>query len=346
MRHLIFILLGIMFSGTLFAQDLLPELAGPAKKYRTAVEALEQRRLAETERVAKSYVDMLTQLEKGAAATGEIKLLEAYAKERQASLNGGLASELPPELPALRLQGVRKALRIKLAKINSDAAERKKRLDGQYFGVLAALETKASPESALAKQVAAEKAMLLANASTCPAENEGKRKPQQGRNAVANGDFEKLDAEGCPAGWEFGDSETCVTEKGNRFVRFHETANADGVAKEKSLRQTDIAIPAGARKLKLATRMRTLNCVSRAKTGARFPQAALCFKDKEGKLVSYLREGRTFFFLCTEWNRKSTWNCFENEAVIPKEAVSVNINLDNGRCFGVIDFDDVAVFFE
>ncbi|MDX9867251.1 MAG: hypothetical protein RBT78_04945 [Kiritimatiellia bacterium] len=346
MRHLVFILLGIILNGTIPAQDLLPELAGPAKQYRTAAETLEQRRLAETARAAKSYVDTLTQLEKGATAKGEITLLEAFAKERQAALNGELKPDMPPELPALRLQGVRKALQIKLARINSDAAGRKKHLDSQYFGVLTAIEKKSGPESELAKQVAAEKALLLASASNGMAENGKTHKPQQGKNAVVNGDFEKLDSDGCPEGWMFGTPEIFVTEKGNRFVRFNETASADGVAKTRSLRQTDIAIPSGARKLKLVTRMRTLNCVSRAKTDPRFPQVSICFKNKGAELVSYLKEGRPFFYLCTEWNRKSTWNSFEREGPVPKEAVSVNIELSNGQCSGMIDFDDVAVYFE
>lgn len=302
-----------------------------------------RQRLADAAQAARPYAGALNQVDKAATAKGEIKIIEAVAKERAAAFAGRLVPELPTELPALRLQGTRKALLMKLEKINADAAARKGRLDGQYLGALAALAAKAEPESALAKQVAAEREALLAGgkADGGGGENGGDAKAdkvQRGKNVVVNGDFEKVDADGKPEGWNWGDWITLVNEKGNLFVRFEDKVlNVDGTVAVHNLEQA-INIPNVSKSVTVSARLRTKACVSRATIRPKKPGFSIGFNDGEGNNIAYLT---------AEWSGKNgPWIDIQNIGAIPAGAVTGSLIISNGRCPGQIDFDDIEVTFK
>lgn len=112
-----------------FAQELLPELAAPAAQHKAADEALEKQKLEAIAVAAKSYVSTLDSIEKTATAKGEIDLVAAVVKEREAAASGTLEPNLPAALPKARLQMSRKSLLASLERINADFAKRKKRAD-------------------------------------------------------------------------------------------------------------------------------------------------------------------------------------------------------------------------
>lgn len=333
-----------LLSGFAFTQDLLPELAGPAGTYKTAAEALERYRLEAAAQAAGAYVGALDGIGKSAAAKGEVKTVEAAAKEREAALAGRLAAELPAELPALRLQGSRRALLRKQEKLNADAAGRKKRLDSQYLGVLASLAAKAGPESALGKQVAAEREAVLAAGK----ENDGgdganggeakADKVPRGKNVVVNGDFEKVGADGKPEGWEGTRHVTIESENNNRFMRFMEsTLNRDGTVSLYMLSQA-LELPENARTVRITSRLRAKGEGNGKMKDTRWPRVYVEFKNKEGKAFCWVHAVGS--------EKIGTWSEIDKEDRIPKEAVRAEVIVSNDRCTGQIDFDDVEVTFK
>jgi hypothetical protein len=324
-----------------FAQEPAPELAESAAKYRAAAEALEKQRLAAAAQAARLYVGLLGGIERAAAAKGEVKAVEAATKERAAALAGALPPELPAELPTLRLQGTRKALLLKLEKVNADAAAQKKRFDGQYLGILAALAAKAAPDSGLAKQVAAEREAVLAGGKAAE-EDGGKEgggakeaKVPRGKNAVVNGDFEKVDADGKPEGWQGKGVIVPEKEKGRSFIRFVEkTTSRDGTCGYHELLQ-ELDVPAKAQRFRIATRIRTMDVAPPTKNAR--PGITLVFQDKGGNE----------HFKVAKWPGKNgSWADIQTEGPIPAEAVAAKFSVSSGFCPGQIDFDDVEVTFK
>jgi hypothetical protein len=324
----------------LFAQDLVPELAEPAAKYKTATETLEKQRLAAAAQAAQSYIATLDGIGKTATAKGDVQTAEAATTEREAALAGALPSELPAGLPALRLQGTRKALLMKLEPINADFGKRKKRLDGEYLGFLDALKQKADPESALAKRIATEKEALLANEKT--AEGSGinggvakEIKVARGKNAVVNGDFEKVGADGKPVGWNWGEWIKLIKEKGNTFVRFDEKKmNKDGTTGYHAISQK-MTVPATAQRVKIVARIRTFDVAPPTKTSC--PEIMITFVDKNGN-----KRCRPAL-----WPGKNgSWKEVQSEGPIPSDIVEAHFSVSSGYCPGQIDFDDVEVTFK
>ena len=327
---------------TLLAQDLPPELAESAAKYKAATEALEKQRLAAAAQAAQPYVATLDGIGKAATAKGDVKTAEAATKEREAALAGALPAELPAGLPALRLQGTRKALLMKLEPITSDFGKRKKRLDGEYLGFLDALKQKADPESALAKRIAAEKETLLADekgSAGKPGDEKKEAKVSRGKNVVVNGDFEKADADGKPEGWKIDwgwkDRVSLVTEKGNSFIRFDEIVdNKDGSSSLHMFTQ-NIEFPRKAERATVSARLRTENVVCPNKEN--FPSVMVTFCDQANKK----RCCPAF------WGGKNgSWKTIQADVSIPVGVVSAEIAVMNGYCPGRMDFDDIEVSFK
>jgi len=327
---------------TLNAQELPPELAEPAAKYKAAVESLDKQRLENVALAAQSYVATLNEIKKAATTKGDVKTAEAATKERDVALAGKLPPDLPAGLPALRLQGTRKALLAKLTPINADFGKRKKRLDGEYLGVLDALRQKADPESALAKRVEAEKEALLADEKTADGGGEGKNsvdskeaKVARGKNVVVNGDFEKLGADEKPVGWNWGEWIKLIKEKGNTLVRFDEKKmNKDGTASYHAISQ-EITVPATAQRVKIVARIRTIDVAPPTKTSC--PTITITFTDKNGN-----KHYRT----ATWPGKNGSWKEIQSEGPIPLDIVEAHFSVSSGYCPGQIDFDDVEVTFQ
>jgi len=229
---------------------------------------------------------------------------------------------------------------MKLEPITSDFGNRKKRLDGEYLGFLDALKQKADPESALAKRIAAEKEALLANEKASnekPGDAKKEAKVSRGKNIVINGDFEKVVGD-WPEGWAKVASVTIEKENGNTFVRFEDKAvNNDGSVGVKALRQ-DFDLPKDVKTVKIAARLRTTGCVSRAKIDPIIPQVEVYFMNQEDEVVGHISAG---------WNnRNGAWMNLQKADSVSKDSVKAYVQIVNGKCPGQIDFDDIEVTFK
>lgn len=316
----------------LYAQELLPELAGPAAKHKAADDALDKQKTEAIALATKPYLSALDGIEKSATAKGELEVVAAVAKEREAAVAGALDPELPAALPKMKLQGTRKALLTKIEQINGDFAKRKKLADADYLRFLATLQTKAASNPELAKQLATEKAALLAggtdNGSGGPT-----TKVARGKNIIVNGDFEKI-VTGKAEGWLYGNAVTVETENKNTFLRFKNVpVDKDGSVTSEYMWQS-IDLPANAKTVTVSARCRaTIGPGSKGK-----PAAFLVFNDKDGKNLLFVYGNLQEY--------KGSWKTIEQIGLVPKDAVKAGMALTNDKCSGPIDFDDVEVTFK
>ena len=320
-----------------FAQELLPELAAPAAQHKAAGETLDRQKLEALALAAKSYVSALDGVEKSATAKGEIDLVAAVVKEREAVASGALEPDLPDALKKAKLQMSRKTLLASIERINADFAKRKKVADAGYLRVLASLQPRAASNPELAKQLAAEKAAVL---EACPAGN-GRKKAKKGnaKNVVVNGDFEEL-ADGKLKKWENTEQVTVLTEKGNTFVRFDAKPAKDGSCARLIIEQKDIEVPPNAERCMISVRMRTANAPPpvKVKGGEIRPSCWLNFFDDKG-----IELGRC----AANWDGKNgSWREIQREGGIPAGTVCAVVSPSNGSSPGQIDFDDIEVTFK
>jgi hypothetical protein len=313
------------------AQELLPELAGPAAKRKAADEALDKQKTEAIVVATKPYLSALDGVEKSATAKGELEVVAAVVKEREAAVAGTLDPELPAALPKIKLQGTRKALLTKLEQLNNDFAKRKKQSDADYLRFLATLQTKAASNPELAKQLATEKAALLAG-STENGNSGTTANVARGKNSVVNADFEKI-VNGKPEGWLCGNAVTVETENKNTFLRFKNVpVDKDGAVTSEYVWQS-IELPANAKTVTVSARCRaTIGPASKGK-----PAAFLVFHDKNGKELLFVYGNLPEY--------KGSWKTIEQIGLVPKDAVKAGIALTNDKCSGPIDFDDVEVTF-
>jgi hypothetical protein len=322
-------------AAVLNAQELLPELAGWAGKHTAAAAELERQRGEAVAKAAQSYVTALDAVEKAATAKGEIDLVAAVVKEREAAVAGTLEPEFPAALPKARLQGTRKALLAKVESIAADFAKRRKQTDAEYLKALASLQPKAAANPELTKQIAAEKAALLEGSSGTAGGGE-KGKTPCGKNVVVNGDFEKVGADGKPEGWKYADSVTVEKEDNNTFVRFVQAVNKDGTVRiQECSWDVDIEVPKNAKTVALSARIRTKDCVLK-KVG--IPCSKISFINLQEKCV---------YQVGLQWEGKNgSWKTGQTERPVPKDAVTARVSINNGRSPGQIDFDDIEVTFK
>ena len=317
-----------------FAQELVTELAGPAGKYKAAAEALEKQRLEAVALASKSYVGLLDGIEKSATAKGDVNLVAAVVKEREAVVAGTLETDFPSALPKAKLQGTRKTLLMKVGQSAADFAKRRKQMDAGYLQALAALQAKAAPDSDLAKQVAAEKAALLAGAAA-DASGVENAKVSRGKNVVVNGDFEKIGADGKPEGWRNSERVALKAESGNSFVRFGEpTVKKDGKVVTLFVSQK-LEIPVGMNRMTVSARLRTSDLVNTTT-----PPLLAEFRNQDGSVVG----GACGY--CSWTLKKKAWTTVEETKRVPEGAAIVAIVMTNGGSSSLIDFDDVEVTFK
>ncbi len=318
------------------AQELLPELAGPVAKHKAADEALDKQKTEAIAVATKPYLSALDGVEKSATAKGELEVVAAVVKEREAAAAGALDPELPAALPKMKLQGTRKTLLTKLEQLNVDFAKRKKLSDADYLRFLATLQTKAASNPELAKQLAAEKAALLTGGADAGSAGTANNVPR-GKNVVVNGDFEKV-VDGRPEGWSNANHMTVETENGNQFVRFEQKiANSDGSIGLSIICQNLVFSP-GAKKVFISARLRTTGCVSVSKKAPSIPLVQILFRNKDGK---------TLYYVPVKWDgRNGPWRSIHGENTLSTEAVTAELQIVNGHCPGQIDFDNVEVSFK
>jgi hypothetical protein len=334
-RGLLIMLLALGFSiiaPILYAQELLPELAGPAAKHKATNETLDKQKQEAVAGATKSYLSALDSIEKSATAKGELEVVAAVVKEREATIAGTLDPELPTALPKAKLQSTRKALLTKIEQLNVDFAKRKKLADADYLRFLATLQTKAATNPELAKQLAAEKAALLAG-STDNGSGGPTTKVAHGKNIIVNGDFEKV-VDGKAEGWLYGNLAAVGTENKNSFIRLKNVPiNKDGSVATQYVFQS-IVLPADVKNVSLSARCRA-NIDPSAKGK---PAAFVIFYDKNGKEIHFVYGNLPEY--------KGSWKTIEQIGQVPKDAVRAGMALTNDKCSGQIDFDDVEVTFK
>lgn len=333
----------IMIVLSLHAQDLLPELAVPAAKYKGSIEALNKQKQEAMAKAAQSYVGMLDGIEKAATAKGDLDLVAAVVQEREAAITGMVDPELPPALPKSKLKMTRKTLLATFERLNEDFAKRRKQMDADYLRVLATHQTKSASNPELAKQVAAEKALLLGNGSVGVVvgngHGEGRAKEQRGKNVVVNGDFEKV-MDGKPEGWERTNHVTVETENGNKFLRFEKNVISDGTVTTCSHILQNIKLPqGGGKRVTIIAKLRTKECVrNRANKLPIHPCVQVNFANRDGKIIQHSS---------ASWEQSNgSWETIFREDSIPKDATMASVLVLNGYCPGQIDFDDVEVTFK
>ncbi|HRT29999.1 MAG TPA: hypothetical protein P5527_09410 [Kiritimatiellia bacterium] len=318
-----------MLAMAMSAQELLPELAGPAAKYKEVVESLEKQKSEVISKAAQSYVSALDGIEKSATAKGDVDLIAAIVKEREAAVAGMLEEDIPSALPKARLYGTRRALQKKIAQIGNDISKRRKQVDANYLRTLATLQTKAAPDSDLAKQLAAEKKAVLAGG------NRDAKKVSRGKNVVVNGDFEKL-ANDWPEGWDKVSRVMVVKENGSTFIRFEATEIFEDGSSQVALIRQMIDVPKGAQTVSVTAQLRTAGCVSHAKIPPIIPMAQVYFIVGE----------KEFHGASARWRKNDDWKEIRGDGAVLKNATKAYVQLVNGKCPGKIDFDDVEVTFK
>jgi len=321
----------VLLSATLHAQDLIPELAAPAAKHKTALEGVDRQKQEASAKAAQMYMAALGSAEKSATSAGQLAVVAAIVKERDAINAATLTTEMPAALPR-KLQSTRKALLLKLEQINADSSRRRKQVDADYLRVLASLQSAAASNPELAKQLAAEKIALLEGGS-----GKETKKPLRGMNVVVNGTFEKM-SDGKPDGWQKSAGMSFLTENGNTFVRFNEKdLHTDGSKIQHDFfQEQDIDVPPGTTTLAFSAKIRVKDCVTRVRKEPQSPRINVLLKDKHGKIR----------FVAANWEGKNcAWQTLQAETAITPETVKVCIVLTNGYCTGLIDFDDVEATF-
>ena len=323
------------------AQELLPELAAPAAKHKAADEALDKQKLEAIALAAKSYVSALDSIEKAATAKGEIDLVAAVVKEREAVASGALEPSLPEALPKTKLQMSRKSLLASVERINVNFAKRKKAADADYLRELAALQTKAATNTELAKQLADEKSALLGGGGAVSENGKKASKKANSKNAVVNGDFENV-VDGMPKDWEPIPSNTIgvkvETENKNNFVRLETKAILnDGKAEYVSVTQK-LDVPKQATSITASVKLRTNWTVPPKREN--LPALLIKFEDKDGQCFCGV-------YCAASLNGKNgSWKKLQSVGNIPKDWVNAVLVLKNSNCPGQVDFDDVEVTFK
>lgn len=129
----------LAFTATLTAQDLLPEITQLASKHRVESAALAEQKAAAITRARQPYIAALDAAEKAATSAGQVQLVAALNKEREAITKDSMTPAFPSDLPK-NLQPTRKAYQQAVVRTASDFVPRQQRIDANYLRSLAALQ--------------------------------------------------------------------------------------------------------------------------------------------------------------------------------------------------------------
>lgn len=195
MKPLGILLLTATLAATVYADDLLPELRLLVLKHETDVAALALRQEAPIARARQPYLTALVTAENTATRAGQISVIAAVTRERSALAAGILAPQMPNDLPK-DLQGTRKAFIEAQAKLATEGAAQRQRLDADHLRALAALQVSASSNPELTKQISDEKAAILGTVPGGFVGGEWEDDKRLHRAILPNGKLELLSAEG------------------------------------------------------------------------------------------------------------------------------------------------------
>jgi hypothetical protein len=325
MKPILCILLFAALAHAACAQALAPELAPLAAKYQADLAALEAQRTNALTQAQNPYTAALATAEKSATAAGNVTAIAVINAERAALTRGLTTPGFPPGMPK-ELQNPRKTYLDAVARIRAAEAPRRQTLDSAYLRALTGLSAKAPKESALAKQIEAEKQKLIANAPPTVSK-------QIGKSMVVNGTFDVTGSNGLPAGWATN-SDDCfkVSRDGTNCV-LHASLKTVGYAAIKQ----EIPLPPKARTLTLSGRVR-------GKAGARKPGEV----DFGGKILgNYLDANdlptKDWVWFQAEPNEQ--WKTYSQTQKIPEGVKTFLVILEMKFAAGEFDFDDIVVEF-
>ncbi len=131
---------------------VVPDLAAPVAKHRTALQTLETQKEAALDVPRKSYLASLADAAASEAKGGKPSVLKTINEEIAAVKGGGIPLEIPKELPR-DLRTPRKAFLDAGKKVFADFAARQEKVDAEYLRALGSLKTKAASDPALTEQI-------------------------------------------------------------------------------------------------------------------------------------------------------------------------------------------------
>ncbi len=332
MKPLFLALVALPF--TTLAQTLAPELAPTEAKYRADVAALAAQTATALSNAQQTYSRALADAEKSATATGSLPAVAAITREQAAVKDALLAPNFPADLPK-SLQAPRKTFLENATRGRANEATRRRALDADYLRALAALASRAPADSALAQQIAAEKAKLLATTvpTGAPAPVAAKGK---GKNTLSNGDFDQADAEGHPLGWKLPNRPEAtfkVVREGSNAV-LH--AEMHGALTPTFLSQ-EVAIPPRSKSVTISIRTRGKWEDRNVSDGFWGASAFGEFFNEGGKKVGDL---------IIAGGRDAAWKIERKAKDIPKDAKTFRFSFGFKHVTGVFDFDDVSAEFD
>lgn len=152
-----------LLAGPLTGQELGPELTPLATRHEAGIKAIDAERTVALDRVRQHYLDELATAEKTSSNAGRLSEVAAILKEREAMQVGALEITLPADLPKA-LERRRNEYVTATNAIDRDFAPKYQRVNAEYLRSLASVESRATGNPELQKQIAAEKAHLVNNA--------------------------------------------------------------------------------------------------------------------------------------------------------------------------------------
>lgn len=158
LRFIVYITAATIIS--LHGQELLPELAPGAKQHRESSAAIAAQKAVAITAAQQAYLTALETVDKAATAAGNIQIVNAVAKEREAVAKGGMTDGLPSGLPKT-LNGPRKIHINAIERVVIDFSKRQSAVDGAYLRAIAGVQPKAAKNPTLAAQILSEKQRLL-----------------------------------------------------------------------------------------------------------------------------------------------------------------------------------------
>ena len=308
------------------SQNLAPELAPMAAKYKLDVATLEAQRAAALAQAQNPYVAALGVAERSATTSGNVATVSMIATER-ATLNSGLmAPGFPPGMPK-ELQIPRKTYLDALARIRTAEAPRRQALDGFYLRALTNLSAKVPKETELARQIEAEKQKLIANA---PSTSSGKA---NSKNLAVNGTFDLVNAAGNPIAWVAAEGFKVARDGTNSVL--HASIKMPGW----HIVSQDIVIPPKERSVTLKGRVRGTIVSRDPGKVAGSPGVFVCvtWVDRQGK--------ESTNWLSTDAGDGGDWRQVNTTTAIPKDMEAVRVVLMLKFATGEFDFDDIEVEF-
>lgn len=125
--------ISLTLSVVTLAQELPSDLQPVAAKYKADTTALEMQRDAASTRARQIYIAALDGAEKAATAAGQIAVVAAVTKDREALSRGLMPTDFPLDLPK-SLQGPRKVYFDSFARVTAEFAPRQERIDPRGTG--------------------------------------------------------------------------------------------------------------------------------------------------------------------------------------------------------------------